>query len=49
MITMPGRPGHVRSYPPGHAGSYADTRYVTGTTTVVDAGAMHPFKVPHQP
>jgi NAD(P)-dependent dehydrogenase (short-subunit alcohol dehydrogenase family) len=24
-----------------------ESRYVTGTTTVIDAGAMQPFKVPH--
>ena len=24
-----------------------EARYVTGTTTVVDAGAMQPFKIPH--
>jgi NAD(P)-dependent dehydrogenase (short-subunit alcohol dehydrogenase family) len=24
-----------------------ESRYVTGTTTVFDAGAMQPFKVPH--
>jgi NAD(P)-dependent dehydrogenase (short-subunit alcohol dehydrogenase family) len=24
-----------------------EARYVTGTTTVIDAGAMAPFKVPH--
>jgi NAD(P)-dependent dehydrogenase (short-subunit alcohol dehydrogenase family) len=24
-----------------------EARYVTGTTTVIDAGAMQPFKVPH--
>ncbi|RFU21651.1 mycofactocin-coupled SDR family oxidoreductase [Geodermatophilus marinus] len=25
-----------------------EARYVTGTTTVIDAGAMQPFKIPHQ-
>ena len=25
-----------------------EARYVTGTTTVIDAGAMAPFKIPHQ-
>ena len=24
-----------------------EARYVTGTTTVIDAGAMQPFKIPH--
>ncbi|WP_245992549.1 SDR family oxidoreductase [Prauserella muralis] len=25
-----------------------ESRYVTGTTLVIDAGATHPFKIGHQ-